>query len=101
MFLFITSDNIANHSLSRMFEFEEGREGGGLFIIALGMLLAYSTHTGRSHKNSPFDRIINLVAILGLMIGVCAIGAAYTLPGYYNRIGVPLPEHCGGLKQEL
>jgi hypothetical protein len=101
VFLIITSDNIKSDNISRMFEYEEGREGGGLFIIALGMLLAYSTEAGRGRKHNAFDRIINLVAILGLMIGVCAIGAAYTLPGYYNRIGVPLPEHCGGLKQEL
>jgi hypothetical protein len=100
VFLLITSNNITSDTLGHIFEHEEGRESGGLFIIALGMLLAYTTETGRS-KHSAADRVLNLLAVLGLMIGLCAIGAAYSLPGYYNRIGVPIPEHCGGLKQEL
>jgi hypothetical protein len=111
----------SQRSLIRVFEFEEGREGGGLLIISLAMLLCYtqfstsvstsssSPSSDTTTKNSSQQQKQNqhqrhfgsVLSLISLLIGILAIVGAVWLPQYYNSIGVPLPKHCGGKSSEL
>jgi hypothetical protein len=89
-----------------VFELEEGREGGGLLIVALSMFICYSTALSSasssssselsSKKETSAGNMRTLFYLLSLIVGALAIVGAVWLPQYYNSIGVPLPRHCGG-----
>ena len=87
-------------------ELEPVREGGGSLLMALAMYLCLtplvttvvlqpeeSSRNGPSHNNNTRDWIVTttsgLVAAVAIYLGVI-------LPQYYARMGVSIPEHCGG-----
>jgi hypothetical protein len=91
-------------AVTKLLEVEEGREGSGLLIVALAMLLCYissSQPVGPSSKSPPQHQhnLGNVLSLMSLLVGTLAIAGALWLPQYYNSIGVPLPQHCGGKGQ--
>ena len=82
-------------------ELEPVREGGGSLLMALAMYLCLpppedSTLRGTSHdKITSTTRDLILTTSSGIVAAV-AIYLGVILPQYYARLGVAIPEHCGG-----
>jgi len=87
-----------------VFELEPVREGGGALIMAWAMYLCLpswepqeSSSSSSTSANATLSLIITsasgIVAALAIYLGVI-------LPQYYTRLGVAIPEHCGGSGEE-
>jgi len=83
-------------------ELEPVREGGGSLILALALYLCVSFQQQQQGNNISSSSttsswivtfIAGTVAAVGIYLGVI-------LPQYYTRLGVAIPEHCGGMGEE-
>ena len=90
-----------------IFELEPVREGGGALIMALAMHLCLSwdrtpkqpTTAGTEGSSSGSSSSTAVNWVLASAPGIVAAIAIYLgviLPQYYTRLGVVIPEHCGG-----
>jgi len=83
-------------------ELEPVREGGGSLILALALYLCVSFQQQQQQQQQENTSstsswmvtfIAGTVAAVGIYLGVI-------LPQYYTRLGVAIPEHCGGMGEE-
>lgn len=81
-----------------VFELEPVREGGGALIMALSMYLCLSWPAQQQSAESSMSSLI-LTTTSGVVAAV-AIYLGVILPQYYTRLGVTIPEHCGGGGEE-
>ncbi|CAM9561389.1 unnamed protein product [Phaeothamnion confervicola] len=87
-----------------IFELEPIREGGGALIMALAMGLCASQASpstpdgavSSSGGKAGGGGVSTVMTVSAVVIAVTGIYLGVTLPAYYNKLGVSIPDHCGG-----
>ena len=83
-----------------VFELEPVREGGGALIMAWAMYLCLPHEASSSSSSSSNATLSLIITSASGIVAALAIYLGVILPQYYTRLGVPIPEHCGGSGEE-
>lgn len=79
----------------RVLSSETAREAGGALILAHAMWVCYSTgNASRKTRNTSASGTV--CGILSIVVATAGVALGVFLPTYLKRVGIVVPNHCGG-----